>query len=118
MILGTAGTGGASGSGGLDRPGDGLRKVRSVMDPELDCRCSTPGRCCCCMAALPLEEAELRRTMRLVMVSPTGVGVVTWVRKAAAAAALERFGLDPRSFRNACEAARDADALVALGTTR
>jgi hypothetical protein len=116
MILGTAGTGGASGSGGLDRPGDGLRKVRSVIDPELDCRCSTPGRCC--MAALPLEEAELRRTMRLVMVSPTGVGVVTWVRKAAAAAALERFGLDSRSLRKACEAAREADALDALGSTR
>jgi hypothetical protein len=90
--------------------------VRSVIDPELDCRCSTPGRCC--MAALPLEEAELRRTMRLVMVSPTGVGVVTWVRKAAAAAALERFGLDSRSLRKACEAAREADALDALGSTR
>jgi hypothetical protein len=107
--LGTEGTGGALGSGGLFLPGDGLRNVRSVMDPELDCRCGPPGRDC--IAPLPLEEAELRRTMRFVTVSPTGVGVVTWVRSAAAAAALGRFGLDSRSLTNAFEAARDADAL-------
>jgi hypothetical protein len=110
MFLGTEGTGGAFGSAGLGPlPGDGLRKVRSVIDPELDCLCRTPGRCCA--ALLPLEEAELRRTMRFVTVSPTGVGVVTWVRRAAAAAALERFGLDSRSLTNALVAASEADAL-------
>jgi hypothetical protein len=110
MSLGTAGTGGASGSCGLGpRPGDGLRNVRSVIDPELDCRWGPPGRCC--TAPLLLEDAELRRTMRFVTVSPTGVGVVTWVRSAAAAAALDRFGLDSRSLTNAFVAASEADAL-------
>lgn len=113
MFLGTAGTGGGFASLGLEPlPGDGLRKVRSVIDPELDCLCRLPGRCCGLMALLPLEEAELRRTMRLVTVSPTGVGVVTWVRRAAAAAALDRLGLDSRSRTNAFVAARDADALA------
>jgi hypothetical protein len=111
MSLGTAGTGGASGSGGLGPlPGDGLRKVRSVMEPELGWRWRLPGRCC----AAPLvveDDAELRRTMRFVTVSPTGVGVVTWVRSAAAAAALDRFGLDSRSLTNAFVAASEADAL-------
>lgn len=93
-------------------PGDGLRNVRSVIDPELDCRCRLPGRCCWLTALLPLEEAELRRTMRLVTVSPTGVGVVTWVRRAAAAAALDRLGLDSRSLTKALVAAREADALA------
>jgi hypothetical protein len=79
------------------------------MDPELDCRCRPPGRCC--IAPLPPEDAELRRTMRFVTVSPTGVGVVTWVRSAAAAAALDRLGLDSRSRTNALVAASEADAL-------
>lgn len=110
MFLGTSGTGGTFISEGLwPLPGDGLRKVRSVIDPELDCRCKLPGRC---FALLPLEEAELRRTMRLVTVSPTGVGVETWVRRAAAAAALDRLGLDSRSLTNAFVAAREADALA------
>lgn len=52
--------------------------------------------------------------MRFVTVSPTGGGVVTWVRRAAAAAALERFGFDSRSLRNACVAASEADALVGV----
>jgi hypothetical protein len=45
-FFGSEGTGGALGScGGLGfLPGDGLRKVRSVMDPELDCLCRPPGR--------------------------------------------------------------------------
>jgi hypothetical protein len=112
MLFGTAGTGGASDPVGVGPlPGDGLRKVRSVIEPELVCRCKTPpGRCC--TALLPLEDAELRRTMRLVTVSPTGVGVVTWVRSAAAAAALERFGFDSRSLTNALVAASEADALA------
>lgn len=87
MFLGTAGTGGALGSAGLPLPGD--------AGPWL----------------LPLEETELRRTMRFVTVSPTGVGVVTWVRRAAAAAADERLPLDSRSLTKAFVAARDADAL-------
>lgn len=84
--------------------------MRSVIDPELDCLCRLPGRCW--SALLPLEEAELRRNMRFVTVSPTGGGVVTWVRRAAAAAALERVGLDSRFFKKACDAASDADALA------
>ena len=59
-------------SAGLPLPGEGLRKERSVMDPELFCLCR-PGRC---IALLPFDEVDPRRTMRLVMVSPTGVGEV------------------------------------------
>ena len=49
--------------------------------------------------------------MRFVMVSPTGVGGVKCVRRAAAAAAFERSPLDSRPFTKALVAARDADAL-------
>jgi hypothetical protein len=49
--------------------------------------------------------------MRLVTVSPTGVGVVTWVRRAAAAAAEERSPWDSAFLRKALVAAREADAL-------
>jgi hypothetical protein len=78
------------------------------MEPELGWRWRLPGRCC--TAPLVLEDAELRRTMRFVTVSPTGVGVVTWVRSAAAAAALDRLGLDSRSLTNAFVAASEAEA--------
>lgn len=74
MLVGTGGTGGAWGSAGLALPGDGARNERSVMDPELDWRCRAAAGC---LEELPLEECEPRRAMRLVTVSPTGVGVVT-----------------------------------------
>ena len=50
--------------------------------------------------------------MRFVTVSPTGVGVVTCVRRAAAAAAEERSPLDSAFLMKAFEAAREAEALV------
>lgn len=110
MFFGTGGTGGASASAGLPLPGDGARNERSVMEPELDCR-RRPGALGCCLEKLPFDESEPRRTMRFVTVSPTGVGVVTWVRKAAAAAADERSPCDSAFFIKAFEAASEADAL-------
>lgn len=82
------------------------------MEPELGWRRNGPGgpgggR------LLPLDDVDARRTMRLVTVSPTGVGVVTCVRKAAAAAALERPPLDSWFLWKALVAAREADALGA-----
>ena len=53
---------------------------------------------------------EAFRTIRFVTVSPTGVGEVAWVRKAAAAAAEDRAPLDSRSRRKALVAASEADA--------
>jgi hypothetical protein len=47
----------------------------------------------------------------LVTVSATGVGVVVWVRRAAAAAADERSPLDSAFLMKALEAAREAEAL-------
>jgi hypothetical protein len=49
--------------------------------------------------------------MRFVTTSPTGVGVVTWVLSAAAAAAEERAGFDSRFWMKALDAANDAEAL-------
>lgn len=108
MLSGTGGTGGALGSAGLPLPGDGERNVRSVMEPELDWRRRGPGGG---LELLPFDETELRRIMRFVTVSPTETGVATCVRRAAAAAALERLGLDSRSLTKALVAASDADAL-------
>lgn len=65
--------------------GDGFRKERSVMDPELDWRRRPCGRW------LPCDDVEPRRTMRFVTSSPTGVGLEVCERSAAAAAAFERF---------------------------
>lgn len=109
MCFGTAGTGGAAGSTGLLLAGDWSRNERSVMEPELEWR-RKPGR----WVPLPCEETEAFRTIRFVTVSPTGVGVGVWVRRAAAAAAEERAPLDSRSRRKAFVAAREADALGVL----
>ena len=76
------------------------------MEPELECRRS-PGRC---WLPLPCEDTEPLRTMRFVTVSPTGVGVVVWVRRAAAAAAEDRAPLDSRSRMKALVAASEAEA--------
>lgn len=70
------------------------------------------------LALLPLEDVELRRIMRLVTVSPTGVGVTTTVRRAWAAAALERPVVVSRSRAKALVAARDAGVLGLAGTRR
>ena len=87
------------------RLGDGSRKVRSVMEPELFCLCRLPGRRPLPWA-LPLDEVDpWRCNMRLVFTSLIGVGVVVWERKAAAAAAADRFALDTRLARNAWAAA-------------
>lgn len=60
------------------------------------------------------DEAEPRRTMRLVTVSPTGMGEVVWERRAAAAAALDRLVLLSRLRTKAFEAAREAEGLGAV----
>jgi hypothetical protein len=60
------------------------------------------------------DEAEPRRTMRLVTVSPTKVGDVACERRAAAAAALDRLALLSRLRTKAFEAAREADGLGAV----
>lgn len=80
------------------------------MEPELECRRKAGG----CWLALPWEETEAFRTMRFVTVSPTGVGVAGWVRRAAAAAAEDSAPLDSRSRRKALVAAREAEALGTL----
>ena len=82
------------------------------MEPELECRRNCwLGRC---WFALPCDEKEPFRTIRFVTVSPTGVGVVLWVRRAAAAAAEDNAPLDSRSRTKALVAAREADALGGL----
>ena len=108
--------GGKAGSGGGCSPaeddgleeGDCSRKVLSVMEPELPCRWSAPGRA----AALPLDEMDPRRCVRFVCTSLTGVGEVVWERRAAAAAAEERLAFEGRLARNACAAAVAAAAVV------
>ena len=110
--LGRAGTGGGSSFVGMLpeilRFGEGSLNDRSVIDPELFCRCNPPRTL---GLALPLEDVDPRRCIRLVCISPTGVGVVVWERSAAAAAALERFALEVRLARKACAAAVDAAAV-------
>lgn len=98
---GSGGTGGALSSVGertpLVRawPGEGDRKVRSVIEPELLARCR-PGRFAPprmlppAMLPAPTDETEPRRSMRLVVMLPTGSGVVLWERRAAAAAAADK----------------------------
>lgn len=110
MSHGSVGTGGADGSTGLFLLGDGARNERSVMDPELECRRSRPG----CWLPLPCEDSELFRAMRFVMVSPTWVGGVACVRRAAAAAAEDREALDSRSRMKAFVAASEADWLAGV----
>ena len=83
---GMVGTGGTStGRAGGFRCGDGLRKVRSVMDPVLPLRCS-PGRRPSLVVELTLA---LRRWVRFVCTAATLVGVMGRALSAAAAAAAE-----------------------------
>lgn len=62
---GSFGTGGASWSMGLLRAGEGSRKVRSVMEPELEWRRNVGA---CCWLALPCDECEPLRAIRFVTV--------------------------------------------------
>lgn len=115
MLAGSAGTGGASEAcetGDMvpfARPGDGLRKVLSVIDPLLFCRCS-PGRGVPPLlgAALPLDDADPRRDIRFVCMLPTSSGDVVCDRRAAAAAAEDREGVDGALWKKAEVAASAA----------
>jgi hypothetical protein len=93
---------------GLLRAGEGSRKVRSVMEPELECRRNAGA----CWLPLPCDDTEPLRAMRFVMVWPTGVGDRGWVRRAAAAADDERDALLSWFRMNAFVAASEADELT------
>jgi hypothetical protein len=94
IFFGRAGTGGASGAGLtawsvlLLLPGDGDRKVRSVIDPPLFALCNPPRPNVPRdpLPVLPTDDVLPRLCMRFVWMLPTGSGVVVCERKAAAAA--------------------------------
>lgn len=72
------------------RPGEGSRNVLDDMDPELGVRWREPPRTGA-VAALPRDELEsCRCSMRFDWTFSTDVGVVVWLRNAAAAAADDR----------------------------
>lgn len=106
---GIAGTGGASPRGEVApfvRPGEGERKVRSVIEPPLSRRCRPPRAGGPPLMLEPtillvVEDTDPRRTMRLVCRLPTGSGVVVMERKAAAAAAEDNEPVDGLFFRKA-----------------
>lgn len=117
ISAGIVGIGGTSGDtaatfllGETARPGDGLRKVRSVIDPAEPLRCSwllgLPA-----LGPLPVEDVDPFLAMRLVWMSPTSTGVEGCERRAVAAAAAERVAFDCWFFIKACEAAAAADAV-------
>ena len=87
----------------LDRRGEFSRNVRSVIDPPLPCLCSVG-----LVAALPFDEFDSRRCMRLVWMEAGLVGDVVCDLRAVAAAADERFALAARLARKACTAAVEA----------
>ena len=95
----------------LVRLGDGERKVRSVIDPELT---DLPSSAFIEPVELLTDPVEFFRTMRFVCTSPTAVGDVGFARRAAAAAAADNVFPEPRLFRKACDAAVAAaeDAVV------
>jgi len=118
-FLGMAGTGGAlSKLGRADALlGDGSRKVRSVIEPELPLRSSSApgGPLVDPETELPIEEFELvLRIVLFVWTSATDVGVVGRARNAAAAAAADKEAFDAWGLRKANAAAACADAF-ALG---
>ena len=93
MSAGSWGTGGATPGpeGVVGRPGDGLRKVLSVIEPELDVLSSPPlERPLEAFAGDP-EALDDRLCIRLVWTSATGVGGGDIARRAAAAAEADRF---------------------------
>lgn len=82
------------------RPGDWLRNVLSVMDPELAFRSRPPlGRPL--VEVLADDALDDRRCMRLVWTSATGVGGGDMARRAAAAADADRLPWDTRLARKA-----------------
>ncbi len=107
-MFGTGGTLRSLGIG-LRPPGDGDRKVRSIMEPTLGVRRSwLPGE-----RSLPpgMEATEgLLRTARLDWTSATLVGVMGRARNAAAAAADDSEALEPRRMN------AEAAAVAALGS--
>jgi hypothetical protein len=121
ISLGSAGTGGASAAGltaPFCLPGDGERKVRSVMLPELLARCRPPLPALPPLVPppttlpLPVDDCDPRRTMRFVCTFPTGSGDEVCDRKAAAAAAEERAALDAGRWTKAWPAAAVAALIV------
>jgi hypothetical protein len=111
------GTGGASGALGTCLVGDAdeSRKVRSVIDPELDFRCRVGLELFAIDPATELDTEEtdafLRRFL-LVWTSATDVGVVGLDRRAVAAAADEREALEVWLFKKAWTAAEAAFGLA------
>jgi hypothetical protein len=121
-----AGTGGTFGGGELGDvvplpgPGDGLLNVRSVIEPLLFVLCSPPRPVLPRVPGpLPFDEADPRRTIRFVCILPTDSGEAVCERKAAAAAAEEREGVDPDVWRKAEVAAAVAfwEVLRSMGYT-
>ena len=113
-FLGMAGTGGASGAGdtalGLP-PGEGDRKVRSVMDELLVVLTMLFLVFPPMTAPLATEDWEPLRTMRLVWIEPTGSGDDVWERRAAAAADEDSEAADGDLLRKAALAAMAAEEL-------
>lgn len=112
-----AGTGGTLSKLGRADPllGDGSRKVRSVIEPELPLRSSWApgGPLVDPEIELPIEEFELvLRIVLLVWTSATDVGVVGRARNAAAAAAADKEAFDAWGLRKANAAAVCADAFA------
>ena len=91
ISCGSFGTGGAAPSPPADwgRPGEGLRNVLSVIDPELLCLSKLPLERP--LVALPEPALDDLLCMRLVCTSPTSVGGGDIVRRAAAAAEADRL---------------------------
>jgi hypothetical protein len=97
IFLGIAGTGGASVAlgTGCDRAGEGSRKVRSDIDPELPLRSSWNPGGPLVEPVEPMEEVEpLLRSVLFVCTSATEVGVVGRAFSAVAAAAAESEGVE------------------------
>lgn len=113
-FLGRAGSGGRCSERGVTGlEGESPLKILSVIEPLLPLRRSVLGP----PEALPIDDTDARRCVRLVWTSLTGVGEVTWVRSAAAAADEERLAFEARSARNACAAAVAAAAVVGVFRT-
>lgn len=111
-FFGIAGTGGASGAGdtalGLP-PGEGDRKVRSVIDELLVDLTMLFLGFPPMIAPPPTEDWEPLRIMRLVWIEPTGSGDDVWERRAAAAADEDSEAADGDLLRKAALAAMAAE---------
>lgn len=100
ILVGMAGTGGASGGRLGDivpfpRSRDELLNVRSVMEPLLFLRSILPRPIPPLITMpLPTDDCDPRRIMRFVCKFPTGSGDEVWDRSAAAAAAEDSEGLE------------------------